>query len=200
MSQLHQDQTEENRADCGEQEPAGNSGPDGHLQQGTEDKTDDSEDDWMQTREPQSGLITKNNTEPLSDMKCKTNKKAYRCSVCGKRFLHKRDLTVHMRIHTREKPFSCFESGKRFTQISSLTKHMRIHTGDKPFSCSECGKRFKEKWKLIQHMRIHTGDKPFSCSECGKRFTQKIGLDWIGFNLLSLHRVQVQRQRNVKKG
>ena len=24
-----------------------------------------------------------------------------------------------------------------------------------------------------------------------------IGLDWIGFNLLSLHRVQVQRQRNV---
>ena len=69
LSQLHQDQTEENRTDCGDQEPAGNSGPDGHLQQGTEDKTDDSEDDWMQNREPQSGLNTKNNTEPLSGMK-----------------------------------------------------------------------------------------------------------------------------------
>ncbi|XP_060925099.1 uncharacterized protein LOC132999430 [Limanda limanda] len=32
LSQLHQSQTEENRADCGEQEPARNSGPDGHLQ------------------------------------------------------------------------------------------------------------------------------------------------------------------------
>ncbi|CAB1420963.1 unnamed protein product, partial [Pleuronectes platessa] len=34
LSQPHQSQTEENRADCGEQEPASNSGPDGHLQQG----------------------------------------------------------------------------------------------------------------------------------------------------------------------
>ncbi|CAB1436151.1 unnamed protein product [Pleuronectes platessa] len=61
LSELHQSQTEESRADCGEQEPARNSGPDGHLQQGTEDKTEDSsetedsEDDWMQTLEPQSG-------------------------------------------------------------------------------------------------------------------------------------------------
>ncbi|XP_034432172.1 titin-like isoform X1 [Hippoglossus hippoglossus] len=173
LSQLHRNQTEENRADCGEQEPARNSGPDGHLQQGTEDKTVDSEDDWMQTRGPQSGLNTKNNKQPLSDMKCKTGKKAFSCSECGKTFRQKGDLTVHMRIHTGEKPFSCSECGKRFSQKCSLTLHLRSHTGDKPFSCSECGKRFRQKGGLTEHMRIHTGEKPFSCAECGKRFRHK---------------------------
>ncbi|CAB1419791.1 unnamed protein product [Pleuronectes platessa] len=59
-SQLHQSQNEENRADGGKPEPARNSGPDGYLQPGPEHKTedssetDDSEDDWMETREPES--------------------------------------------------------------------------------------------------------------------------------------------------
>ena len=157
LSQLHQSQTEEIRADCGEQEPARNSGPDGHLQQGTEAKTSDSEHDWMQTREPQSGLNTKNNKQPLGDMTCKTGKKAFNCSECGKTFRQKCDLTAHMRIHTGEKPFSCSECCKRFHHKRDLTVHMRIHTGEKPFSCSECGKRFTKKSSLTLHMRIHTG-------------------------------------------
>ena len=136
LSQLHQSQTEENRADCGGQQPARISGPDGNLQQCTEDKTVDSEDDWMQTREPQSCLNTKNNKQPLSEMKCKTDKKAFSCSECGKTFRQKSHLTEHMRIHTGEKPFSCSECGKRFSQTGSLTLHMRIHTGEKPFTCS----------------------------------------------------------------
>ena len=119
LSQLQQSQTEEIRAVCGEQEPARNSGPDGHLQQGTEAKTVDSEYDWMQTREPQSGLNTKNNKQPLSDMTCKTGKKAFNCSECGKRFSQKSKLTEHMRIHTGEKPFICSECGKRFTREQS---------------------------------------------------------------------------------
>ncbi|XP_053276617.1 uncharacterized protein LOC128438187 isoform X1 [Pleuronectes platessa] len=80
-STLHPGETKENRADCGGPEPVRNSGPDRRLQQGTEDKTENSsdtehsEDDWMETREPQTGLNTRNNKQPLSGMGCKTEKK-----------------------------------------------------------------------------------------------------------------------------
>ncbi|CAB1448933.1 unnamed protein product [Pleuronectes platessa] len=71
-SPFHQSQTEENRADCGESKPVRNSGPDGHLQPGPVDTTEDSpepeteaiEDDWKDTWEPQSGLKTRNNEQP----------------------------------------------------------------------------------------------------------------------------------------
>ncbi|CAB1419792.1 unnamed protein product [Pleuronectes platessa] len=71
--QLHQSQNEENRADGGKPEQARNSGPDGYSQTGPEDKTEDSsetedsEDDWRETRELQSGLNIRNDKQPLSD-------------------------------------------------------------------------------------------------------------------------------------
>ncbi|XP_060931951.1 replication initiator 1-like [Limanda limanda] len=119
-SQLHQSQNEENRANGGRPEPARSSGPDGFLQPGPEDKTEDSsetedsEDGWMETREPQSGLNIRNNKQPFSDMGWETDKKPYSCSECGKRFGLKKTLTAHMTIHTGEKPFSCSECGTRF--------------------------------------------------------------------------------------
>ncbi|XP_062235514.1 zinc finger protein 397-like [Platichthys flesus] len=178
-SKLHRSETKKNRADCGGPEPARNSGPDGRLQPGPEDKTEDSseteesEDHWMETREPQTGLNTRNNKQPLSDIGCKTEKKSLCCSECGRRFNQRGHLNIHMRIHTGEKPFSCSECGKRFNHRGHLNIHMRSHTGEKTFSCHECGKRFNQKGVLNIHKRIHTGEKPFSCSECGKRFNQK---------------------------
>ncbi|XP_062235519.1 zinc finger and SCAN domain-containing protein 21-like [Platichthys flesus] len=182
-SKLHQSETKKNRVDCGGPEPARNSGPDGRLQPGPEDKTEDSseteesEDPWMETREPQTGLNTRNNKQPLSDIGCKTEKKSLSCSECGRRFNQRGHLNIHMRIHTGEKPFSCSECGKRFNQVGVLNIHKRIHTGEKPFSCSECGKRFSRRDSLNIHMRSHTGEKPFRCSECDKGFSHRGNLN-----------------------
>ncbi|XP_062239750.1 zinc finger protein 502-like [Platichthys flesus] len=184
LTQLHQSQTEENRADCGGPEPARNSGPDGNLQPVPEDKTEDSseteessetedsEEDWIPTREPGPGLNIRNNKQPLSDRKGKTDKKPFSCSECAKRFRHKSALTEHSRTHTGEKPFSCTQCDRSFSRKGTLTRHSRIHTGEKPFSCSQCNKRFSHKSSLTVHMTIHTGEKPFSCTQCDKAFSQ----------------------------
>ncbi|XP_035038205.1 gastrula zinc finger protein XlCGF57.1 isoform X1 [Hippoglossus stenolepis] len=157
-SQLHQSQTEENRANCGGPEPARNSGPDGHLQPGpeTEDssETEDSEGDWMETREPQSGLKNK-----VIHLNCNTVERSFSCCKCGQRFGRKPHLNAHMRIHTGEKPFSCPFCGKRFSQKGNSISHMRLHTGEKPFSCSVCKKSFRYSGDVSRHMRIHTGKK-----------------------------------------
>ncbi|XP_078020599.1 uncharacterized protein LOC144459804 [Epinephelus lanceolatus] len=175
-SQLHQRHTEQMETeaegeDCGGPEPARNSDPDTHLQP----ETDDSDENWKETREPQSGFSCLENDEvPVCDLI--VGEKPFSCSECGKRFGRRGNLNDHMRIHTGEKPFSCSECGKRFCRNGHLKKHILSHTGEKPFSCSECGKRFNRNAHLKKHMISHTGEKPFSCSECGTRFGQKAHL------------------------
>ncbi|XP_070849989.1 zinc finger protein 260-like [Chaetodon trifascialis] len=200
--------TESDGEDCGGPEPARSSDPDRHLEADSEDETSHSSDpetddscDWEETRGPQSGLKPlQNNEVPGSDVKCNTGQtsvsssecassfdhsgvqraeKPFSCSVCGKRYQHKKSLTnhtsltSHMRLHSEGKRFSCSVCKKSFQWRADYTRHMRIHTGEKPFSCSVCGKRFAQKEHLKPHIRIHTGEKPFSCSVCGLRFRQK---------------------------
>ncbi|KAI3359053.1 hypothetical protein L3Q82_015423 [Scortum barcoo] len=171
-----------------------------HLNQDTDNKTSEfktevSDDDWTETREPRSLLNSLNIVEvPARDTRCKTGRKTYSCSECGKIFGRSPHLKIHMRTHTGEKPFNCPFCGKSFTQKVNLTYHMSVHTGEKRFSCRFCNERFTWYTQLKSHqcvcesLQLHqsqteenreaeTGEKSFRCSECGKIFSRKDNLN-----------------------
>ncbi|XP_071316000.1 zinc finger protein 664-like isoform X3 [Trachinotus anak] len=131
-------------------------------------ETEDSEDDWKETRAPELGL--KINEVHVSDTGSDTDEETFSCSECGKRFRTKLALQSHVKIHTEMRPYGCDVCGRRFKLKSHVKTHMTVHTGEKPFGCSVCDKRFKRLGQLTVHIKIHTGGKPYGCDVCGKRF------------------------------
>ncbi|XP_069670158.1 zinc finger protein 239-like isoform X4 [Periplaneta americana] len=100
-----------------------------------------------------------------------TDKRTFKCDVCGKCFFKLFCLRNHILTHRSEKPFKCNTCGKMFTQLSYLRTHERTHTGEKPYKCCTCGKDFAQSGNLKIHIRTHTGERPFKCVECGKMFS-----------------------------
>ncbi|KAM4538930.1 uncharacterized protein PAE49_019919 [Odontesthes bonariensis] len=164
----------------GEAEQARTSDPYSLLQPKSEDnspdsaETDESDFDFPQTNEAQSGVEDiKNSDVPESDTGSSVKDRPFPCSYCGKRFSLKGNLNRHIRDHTGERPFPCTDCDKSFKDSGSLTAHMRCHTGEQPYSCLFCGKNFSGRGNMTRHMRIHTGEKPFTCSVCSRSFHVK---------------------------
>ncbi|XP_017285158.2 uncharacterized protein LOC108243916 isoform X2 [Kryptolebias marmoratus] len=172
-SELHHNQTEENRDSLGPE-------PDQCLETDPEDnpsdlsETDVSDGNWEENSEPQSAL-NRNNKAPVGDTRSERSRKIYSCTECGEKFSHNLYLLRHKIIHTREKPFSCSVCKAAFTRKHSLVQHARSHTGEKPFSCSLCGQTFCRKNSLTSHLRRHS-KSPYCCSFCNKTFQCKINL------------------------
>uniref|UniRef100_A0A3P9NI89 Gastrula zinc finger protein XlCGF57.1-like n=1 Tax=Poecilia reticulata TaxID=8081 RepID=A0A3P9NI89_POERE len=145
-------------------EPEGEEDDEEQPDSGSE--TEDSDDEWKESRTPDSASEVQ---PPLKKdylnkhRKCHTGEKPYGCDVCEQRFRVKSKLNRHMKIHTGEKPFSCEVCEQKFRVKSSLNRHIRVHTGDKPFSCDFCGRNFRNKSTLNNHIRIHAGEKAFIC-------------------------------------
>ncbi|XP_048366197.1 zinc finger protein 883-like isoform X2 [Sphaerodactylus townsendi] len=127
----------------------------------------------------------------------RTRMKIFESLKCAKRFMEKKKITSHKKIHvvdtncqysdggksfsnngslishqisTGQKPYKCLERGVAFKHSGSLTSHQKIHIREKPYKCLECGKAFSQGAQLSSHQRIHTGEKPYQCQECGKAF------------------------------
>lgn len=125
----------------------------------SDSETDNSDDEWRETREHQPGSAFVKHKEVhviVEKCNCGVGKKIYKCSECGRKFSLKGSLQRHIRCHTGEKPFGCSVCGKNFRRKQHLQEHVIIHTGEQPHVCSVCGKRFRYKAGMRRHMRTHT--------------------------------------------
>ncbi|XP_062977904.1 zinc finger protein 721-like [Elgaria multicarinata webbii] len=125
----------------------------------------------------------KNSVPPVQKVSG-VQKKAIKCSECGKRFDKMSHLIIHQCLHTAEVPYKCAECGQSFMARSSFYRHKKIHDGNKlgpllqkvsgmqrkSLTCSECGKSFDNPSSLVMHQRIHSGERRYQCTECGERF------------------------------
>ena len=80
----------------------------------------------------------------------------FRCSYCLVFWGTKQLLERHLKTHLLIKDFVCTHCGKAFIQKNTLTIHMNtVHYKLKPYNCHECGKTFGQSGDMSRHIKIH---------------------------------------------
>ena len=124
-----------------------------------------------------------------------TGTKPHRCKHCHSSFTTSGELVRHVRYrHTHEKPHRCTECDYASVELSKLKRHMRCHTGERPYQCPHCTYASPDTFKLKRHLRIHTGEKPYECDICHARFTQSNSLKVLFCLCLALDKLACAHQ------
>ena len=82
------------------------------------------------------------------------NAPSFQCmkSKCGKWFMRKWDLTLHLQKHDKEKHHCDYEGCTFWTNTTKhLNEHKKSHSDDHTHVCKECGKAFKYRSGLKRH-------------------------------------------------
>ncbi|CAB3223785.1 unnamed protein product [Arctia plantaginis] len=91
------------------------------------------------------------------------------CVECGRRFISKSNLDLHMRTHTKDRPFGCDLCDKKFATKGLVHQHIRsVHDKEKSHLCQLCSKSFFKKYHLHVHLKSHSKEKTYECPDCGK--------------------------------
>ncbi|XP_073812848.1 uncharacterized protein [Musca autumnalis] len=107
-----------------------------------------------------------------------STEKPHVCELCGKAFRLKVQLGYHVTaIHTKIRAFKCTMCPKDFLKKRDLTDHIKSHLNIRDKICETCGKGFSNCHSLIRHRQIHSEVKKFACKLCDAKFHQFVGLN-----------------------
>ncbi|XP_030759303.1 gastrula zinc finger protein XlCGF57.1-like [Sitophilus oryzae] len=115
-----------------------------------------------------------------------TDKKVYKCAICGFRTLYSSSLRSHKKTHfaPEERKFACIHCGKECTTKQSLRHHIEDNHIDSRskdaqknlHKCSICSYQTLYISRLQQHQKIHLARDErqlFACAHCDKKYTEK---------------------------
>lgn len=102
--------------------------------------------------------------------------KLFCCDVCGKDFILKSYLQVHMKMHKEERPYKCEVCHKAFKQMAALARHNRIHTGEMLYKCDYCQKEFLMINQVFKDTSEHIQGKDHLFVRCVGKHLWKISI------------------------
>ena len=83
------------------------------------------------------------------------------CDLCGKELRPGSRSYHMLMAHTKseDRPFKCTTCGKGFVHKHYLKDHVNIHTGEKPYKCLYCPASFASNGTYLMHQKGHLGIK-----------------------------------------